>query len=146
MTETIQIALISAGSALFGALIPTILSYLNNKEQNQFELKRDLLNNQKNAYRELMIALQNVISNQGNDEFRALQKAIIELSIYGDNISSHAMNNYYSALTSASTGRRNHLTSEEHKEFQKEVINGIRKNLGLKEFETFEIIGFRPIK
>jgi hypothetical protein len=144
MSETIQIALISAGSALFGALIPTILSYLNNKEQNKFELKRDLLNNQKNVYRELMISLQNVINNQGNDEFIILQKTIVELSIYGDNISSNAMNNYYREMTSAAMGQRNHLTNEEHKKFQQEVMNGIRKNLGLKEFETFELIGFRP--
>lgn len=144
MTETIQIALISACSALFGALIPTILSYFNNKEQNQFELKRDLLNNQKNAYRELMIALQNIISKQDNDKFRALQNAINELSIYGDNISSNAMNNYYREMINANINKREPLTSEEHKQFQQEVINGIRKNLGLNEFETFEIIGFSP--
>ena len=146
MNETILIAIISASSALIGALIPTIITYLNNESQNKFELKRDLLNNQKDIYKEVMIALQNVISNQGNNEFKELQEAIIKLSIYGDNFSSKAMNNYYIELTNASLGRRAHLINEEHKEFQKKVINGIRKNLGLEEFESFEIIGFRPVQ
>ncbi|MFD1602355.1 hypothetical protein ACFSJW_21995 [Flavobacterium artemisiae] len=144
MNETIYIALISAGSALLGALIPTIISYLNNKEQNKFELKRDLLNNQKTAYKELMIALQNVISYQGNEQFRELQNASIILSIYGDNFSSNAMNDYYTQLVSASLEKRPHLTSDEHKSFQTEIINGIRTNLGLQKFDSFEIIGFRP--
>jgi hypothetical protein len=91
-----------------------------------------------------MIALQNVISNQGDNEFKELQNAIIELSIYGDNFSSKAMNDYYIEIVNGSLGRRNNLTNEEHKQFQKSVINGIRKNLGLEEFNSFEIIGFRP--
>jgi len=142
MTQTILIAMISAGAALFGALIPTVISYLNNKRQNEFELKRDLLNNQKKAYISIMTALQNIISNQTHNEFKELQNAIIELSIYGDNFSSKAMNNYYIQLTNTQLKKRNHLTAEEHKQFQMQVINGIRKNLGLQEFESFEIIGF----
>ena len=144
MDDKILIAIISAGSALIGSLIPTIITFLNNKEQNSFELKRDLLNNQKGVYGEIMIALQNVINKQGNEEFRELQKASIKLSIYGDNSSSKAMNEYYNEITKSGQQLRKPLTPEEHKIFQMRIINGIRKNLGLEKFDSFEIVGFRP--
>ena len=144
MNDTILIAIISASSALLGALIPTIITYLNNKEQNELELKRDLLNNQKNAYKQLMLSLQKLINNFTDDDFKELQKAIIEFSIYGDNLSSKAMNIYYSEMTNASNGLRPLLSNVEHKQFQMEIMNGIRKNLGLEEFESFEIVAFRP--
>lgn len=145
MNDTILISIISAGSALFGALIPTVITYLNNKEQNKFYLKRDLLNNQKDAYKQIMVALQDNINSDGAG-FYDLQKAILLLSIYGDNNSSKAMNDYYTELVNVILQKRPSLTNEEHRKFQLDVINGIRKNLGLKDFEEFQIVGFRPQK
>lgn len=143
MNETILIAIISAGSALVGGLIPTIITYLNNKEQNQFELKKDLLNKQKEVYSEIIISLQNMINHQGTQEFKELQKAAIKLSIYGDNSSSKSMNKYYNEVTKIGQNLRTPLTKEEHKQFQLEIINGMRNNLGLDKFDNFEIVGFR---
>lgn len=144
MDDKILIAIISASSALIGSLIPTVIAFLKNKEQNDFELKRDLLNNQKGVYGEIMIALQNVINKQGDNEFRELQKASIKLSIYGDNSSSKAMNDYYNEITKSAQQSRKALTKDEHKMFQMRIINGIRQNLGLEKFDSFEIVGFRP--
>lgn len=144
MDNTILIAIISASSALVGSLIPTLFTYFKTKEQNEFELKKDLLANQKVVYDEILIALQNMINNQGNEEFKALQKASIKLAIYGDNDSSNAMNDYYNEVTKSGQNLRDPLTKDEHKNYQKMIINGIRKNLGLEEFESFEIVGFRP--
>jgi len=144
MNDTILIAIISASSALVGALIPTLFTYFKNKEQNKFELKKGLLENQKVVYDEILIALQNMINHQGNEEFKALQKASIKLAIYGDNDSSKAMNDYYNEVTKSGQSLRNPLSKDEHKNYQKRIINGIRKNLGLEEFDTFEIVGFRP--
>lgn len=144
MDDKILIAIISASSALIGSLIPTLFTYFKNKEQNEFELKKDLLTNQKVVYDEIMIALQNIINNQRNEEFKALQKASIKLAIYGDNDSSKAMNEYYNELTKNGQGLRIPLTKDEHKTFHERIINGIRKNLGLETFDSFEIVGFRP--
>jgi anionic cell wall polymer biosynthesis LytR-Cps2A-Psr (LCP) family protein len=144
MNETLLIAIISASSALIGSLIPTLFTYLKNKEQNEFELKKDLLENQKIVYDEILIALQNMINHQGNEEFKALQKASIKLAIYGDNDSTKAMNEYYNELTKSGQNLRSPLIKEEHKNYQKRIINGIRKNLGLEELDSFEIVGFRP--
>lgn len=144
MDDKILIAIISASSALIGSLIPTLLSYFKNKDQNEFELKKDLLVNQKVVYDEILIALQNMINNQGNEEFKALQKASIKLAIYGDNNSSNAMNDYYNDVIKAGQNLRKPLTKDEHKNYQERIINGIRQNLGLEKFDSFEIVGFRP--
>ncbi len=144
MDDKILIGIISASSALVGALIPTLFAYFKTKNQNKFELKKDLLANQKVVYDEILIALQNMVSNQGNEEFKALQKASIKLAIYGDNASSKAMNDYYIGVTKSAQNLRKPLTKDEHKNYHKRIINGIRKNLGLEEFDSFEIVGFRP--
>ena len=144
MDDKILIAIISASSALVGSLIPTLFTYFKAKDQNEFELKKNLLANQKGVYDEILIALQNMINNQGDKEFRELQKASIKLAIYGDNDSSKAMNEYYNEVIKSGQKSRSPLTKDEHKKYHKKIINGIRKNLGLEKFESFEIVGFRP--
>ncbi|MFV8343607.1 hypothetical protein [Flavobacterium sp. XS2P39] len=146
MDDKILIAIISASSALVGSFIPTIFTYFKTKDQFQFELKKDLLANQKSVYDGILIALQNMINNQGNEEFEALQKASIKLAIYGDNNSAKAMNEYYNEVTKSGRNARIPLTKEEHKEYQEKIINGIRQNLGLNKLDSFEIVGFRPDK
>lgn len=144
MENTIFIAIISASSALVGSFIPNLFTYLKTKDQNKFELKMDLLANQKIVYNEILIALQNMINKQGNEQFVELQKASIKLAIYGDNVSSKAMNEYYNELTDSAKGIRNTLTEVENIEYQKRIINGIRNNLGLEEFDSFKIVSFKP--
>ena len=72
--QNLYIAIIAAASALLGSLIPTIITYLNNKRQNSFELKKSLIEKQKEVYLELMIALQNIINKTERDEILQLQK------------------------------------------------------------------------
>jgi hypothetical protein len=78
-----------------------------------------------------------MVNNQGDEEFKALQKTSIKLAIYGDNLSSKAMNDYYVEVTNTGPEPRGPLTKDEHKKYQKRIINGIRKNLGLDEFDLF---------
>lgn len=145
MENTIFIALISTSAALIGALIPTLFTYFNNKNQNKFELNKNLLEKQKDTYVEIMFALQEIINHQGNIEFYALQKAAIKLSIYGDNSSSKTINLYYNQIVKAAQKERAELTREEHQLFHKSIINGMRQNLGLEKLEFFELVGFHPI-
>lgn len=146
MKQEIYIAIIAAGSALVGSLIPTIIGYLNTLKQNKFELDRTLLEKQKDIYWDLMNSLQIMINKQDNDSFVEMQKSVIKLSIYGDNTTSLALNKYYTELINSSLQLRKPLTKEEHQRFQTKIINGMRENLGLESFEKFEIIGFHPEK
>lgn len=146
MDITIKIAIISACSALIGSLIPTLISYFNNKIQNDFELKKDLRQNQKEVYNDIMIALQEMINKQETETFYVLQKATIKLAIYGDNKSSKAMNKYYDEIVKSAQKKRPPLTPEEHKKHQENLINGMRENLGLDNFDSFEVVGYRPKK
>lgn len=141
-----QVSIIAAASALLGALIPTIFNYINNVRQNRFELKKSLLEKQKEVYWELMEALQEIINNTADEEFKRLQKSVLKISIYGDNISSVTINKYYRELIKFSKRQRDILTKEEHNTFQKEILNGMRQYLGLEPVEFFEIVGFSPDK
>lgn len=144
MKDELCIAIVAAGSALLGTLIPTVISYLSNLKQNKFELEKTLLEKQKDIYWDLMVSLQNMINSPTNEAFNEMQKSVIKLSIYGDNKSSISLNNYYRELINSSNGARGPLTQAEHQQFQKEIVNGMRSNLGLEPFENFEIVGFRP--
>jgi len=67
MKTEVFISIVAAGSALIGAAIPTIMGYLNNLKQNQFERERTLLEKQKDVYWDLVVSLQNTI-NETNDD------------------------------------------------------------------------------
>ena len=85
MDDKLLIALVAAGSAFLGSVIPTLFNFLNNKEQRQFEIKKLLLEKQKAAYFELLSALQAIINEQtSEDRFRALQVAGNQVAIYGE--------------------------------------------------------------
>ena len=84
MDNTLLTAIIAASSALLGSLIPTTITYLNSKRQNEFELRKALIEKQKGVYFELMQSLQDMINKQGNEEFLELQKSVIKVAVYGD--------------------------------------------------------------
>lgn len=145
MDEQILIAIIAAGSAIFGSIIPTIFNFWNNAQQRKFEIKKILLEKQKAAYFDLLSALQSIINEQkSEDRFRALQVAGNQVAIYGDKKASQEYLNYYYAMVAQSQGKRKSLTSDEHKQHQTKIMNAMRKGMGLDEISSFEIIGFHP--
>lgn len=144
MKEELFISIIAASSALFGALIPTVIGYISNQKQNKFELSKTLLERQKDIYWDLMVSLQNIINNATNDTFLELQKSVNKISVYGDNETSNALYQYYMELVKVSRQERIGLTQAEHQRFQSEIVNGIRKNLGLNPFDNYQIVGFHP--
>jgi hypothetical protein len=75
---------------------------------------------------------------------KELQESIVKASIYGDDKSAPALNNYYRELTLSTNNKHELLKAEEHAKFQKEIINGMRENLGLAPLNYFEIVAFRP--
>ena len=145
MDNTVFIALIAAGSAILGSVIPTIFNFWNNAQQREFEIKKILLEQQKAAYYELLSALQSIMNEQtSEDRFLALQVAGNQVAIYGDKKASQEYLNYYYAMVSQSQGKRPPLASVEHKGHQTKIMNAMRKGMGLDEIDSFEIIGFNP--
>lgn len=143
MDDKLLLALISAGSALLGSLIPTVFGYLNNKKQQEFEERKALNEKQKQIYSELMLSLQKIMNTLKNDDFFELQRAVLQVSIYGDDSTASALNDYYVALI-ASAQSSSPLQGDQHKYHQKQILDGMRKSLGLKPLPSFEIFSFRP--
>ena len=143
MPSELLLAIVSASSALIGALIPTWFNYNNNLKQNKFIKERALHEKQKDVYWIVMSALQNIINDTSPANFLELQKAVLLISVYGDNETSTSMNNYYRALVESSSTMVL-LNGAEHQRYQTEIINGMRQNLGLEQLDQFEIIGYKP--
>jgi hypothetical protein len=145
MDEKLLIGLVAAGSAILGYVIPTVFNFWTNKEQREFEIKKLLLEKQKAAYFELLSTLQAMINEQNSENrFRALQVAGNQVAIYGDAKTSQEYLNYYYELVSQGQGRRQPLTSDDHKKHQTAIMNAMRKGIGLDEIKSFEVIGFHP--
>lgn len=144
MEDKILVALVAGGAALLGSFIPTIVGYLNNKRQREFELTKALLEKQSQIYSDLVVCLQQMINTQKNEDFFGLQRAVLQVSIYGDDCTSVALNEYYTAIIESAQPDGNPLTKVEHQRHQKKVLNGMRASLGLKPLDSFEIVGFRP--
>lgn len=133
MDEKLLIALVAAGSALLGSVIPTLFNFWNNKKQREFEIKKLLLEEQKAAYLQLLSALQTIINEKGSGaSFRALQIAGNQVAIYGDKNASQEYLNYYYALVSSSQGKSSPLESDEHKRHHTAIMNAMRQGDGLR--------------
>ncbi len=144
MEDKLLIAFIAAGSALLGALIPSLLTYLNNNKQRKFEIRKMLVEKQNDAYRNLLLSLQE-FGNQpdkSSENFYNLQSHVLQVVMYGDDVASNAVNDYYQELVKSSTGERAALSPEEHNRHHGNILNGIRKSLELGEISNFYLTRF----
>lgn len=144
MNDTLLVAFIAGAAALLGSLIPTIVGYLNNKSQREFEVKKALLEKQRQIYSDLMLCLQQIINTQKEEDFLDLQRAVLQVSIYGDDSTSLALNEYYTALIASTWAGGSPVRKEQHQCYHNRIINGMRNSLGLQPLPSFEIVGFRP--
>ena len=124
MEEKLLIAVVATISALIGSAIPTLFNYWNNNKQRDFEIKKALLDKQKDAYLELLLTLQNLINHQDDqNHFFRLQTAGLQVAIYGNKEASKAFLDYYYDLVHQSQGGREPLTTEEHQCYQAQILN-----------------------
>lgn len=144
MDDTLLTAVIAALSALSGSLIPTVVGYLNNNKQREFEFKKALFDKQTDIYLELMLSLQEMVNTRSNEQFIALQQVALKVAIFGDDKTSKAFNKYYRDVIKSGQNVRKPLTPEEHKNHQVLVLNGMREQLGMRPLDDFEIVAFRP--
>ena len=145
MDHPFLIALVAAFSALIGSLIPTLFNYWNNNKQRNFEVKKIILEKQKDVYLELLLAMQDLVNYEKNHEyFFRLQKSGLQVAIYGDEKASQAFHDYYYDLIRSSLGGRDKLSADEHRQHQANILNSMRSGLGLGKIAKFEIVAFRP--
>ena len=138
-----KIAIISAVSALLGSLIPQIFGYLTHKKNKEFELKKPILDLQRDSYGDLMSALQNCVNDMSKDKFLVFQKSCLDVFIFGDNKTATISYAYYSSILRGEISK-SPLTNEQHKEFHQKILNAIRENFKLGSLDSFELIGFNP--
>jgi len=144
MDDKMLVALVAAVAALLGSLIPTIVGYLNNKSQREFEVQKALLEKQRLIYSDLMLCLQQIMNTQKNEDFYGLQRAVLQVSIYGDDSTSSALNEYYTAIIASAQPGGSPLQKSQHQYHQTQILNGMRESLGLQPLPSFEIVSFRP--
>lgn len=137
---SIQTALIAAGSAFLGALVPSVFSYLG-KRQEFKNAKKVRLNEIKiQVYEEYFNTLQNMVQNSNPDNFSALQSSTIKILMFADKGLANIVNDYIRRLVQSTTTTP--LTKEQHMDYQTKIINEIRKELGYtsSDLEKIEIV------
>lgn len=138
----LMIAGIAALSAILGGSIPAIISFLSIKRTQKIELEKKLHLEQRDIYKNYLITLQRSINKITPENFEELQKTTIAICLYGDNETAIIINYYYKALIEGAN-RNSPLTNKEQIEYQTQIINSMRKNLKLKNMDSFELVSFR---
>lgn len=140
MESNLIVALIAATSALFGSLIPTAFGYFSNKKQREFEVLKSLQENQKESYTNLLLTLEEVMSSPSLEKLAAFQRAVILISIYGDDKSAQAANSYFKALVNSQLPKGTPLSKDQHQTHHEKILSGVRTSLGLNSLKGFELI------
>lgn len=125
MDNTILTALIAAGSACIGALIPSLFSYLGKRKEYENDNKAKMEDIRRKAYYEYIEALQTMINVGNRDNFLPLQASTNKLLLYAGSELSGLINQYYNDIIQKT------LTLEEHTKYQTDIFNEMRKELGI---------------
>ena len=130
MDNTLLTALIAAGSACLGALIPSLTSYGLARLNNKKELSMKTTDVQRNKYKELIAAIQAMMNNSSETNFCNLQNAVNDVLLFAGKDTAKIVSSYYHSiveLQNAGTG----LNPQQHQKFQMDIINAMRKDLGI---------------
>lgn len=144
MDNGIMIAVIAALSAIAGGAIQGYFSYLLNKQENKYDRLRELDNKQKEIYWDFWHAMQAFMNhNTDADAFETFQMNVTKLALYADNNTSKIVYEYFREEIGLTTLKKS-LPRESHTKYQTEIMNAMRKHLGMEELDSFELIAFRP--
>ena len=130
MDSTLLTAIIAAGSACTGALIPSIFSYLG--KQKEYENDRDakLEEIRRKEYNNYIEALQTMVNDGNRDNFLTLQACTNRILLFAGPNLSVLINNYYNEVVQR-TLQQKPLTLEEQTTYQTNIFNAMRKELGV---------------
>lgn len=130
MDSTLLTALIAAGSACIGALIPSIFSYLGKRKEFQNEKTAELEEIRRKACGEYIEALQAMVNDGTRDNFLALQACTNRILLFAGPGLSVLVNKYYNDVVQR-TLQQKPLTLEEQTIYQTNIFNTMRKELGV---------------
>lgn len=125
LNETVAVALISTSAALFGASIGLVGQIINNNHMRQLQIE-DV---KRAKYSELIIQLQLVQNNPSKETFEKFQSAVNMSNLFACDQVVSLLNQYYKNIIfgHSSQGGRDAT----HKKYQSDIINAIRKDLGV---------------
>lgn len=130
MDDTILTALIAAGSACIGALIPSLFSYLGKRKEYENDKKAKLEDIRRKAYYEYIEAIQRMINAGNRENFLLLQASTNKLLLYAGSRLSGLINQYYNDIIQK-TLQGESLTLKEQTKYQTDIFNEMRKELGI---------------
>ena len=141
MDNTILTALIAAGSACIGALIPSLFSYLGKRREYKNDRKAKLEEIRRKEYYQYIEALQNMVNDGNRDNFLSLQVSTNRLLLFAGPELSKLVNQYYNYVIDK-TLRMESLTLEEQTKYQTDIFNAMRGELGVskKDLENVSLV------
>lgn len=130
MDNTLLTALIAAGSACIGALIPSLFSYLGKRKEYENDRKAKLEEIRRKVYNEYIDALQTMINVGNRDNFLPLQASTNKILLFAGPRLSSLVNQHYNDIVQR-TLQGKPLTLEEHTRYQTDIFNAMREELGV---------------
>lgn len=130
MDNTLFTAIIAAGSALMGALIPSLFSYFKILKEFENEQKVRLEEVRRKEYCLYIETLQAMINEGNRDNFLALQKSTNRLLLFSGKELSKIINEYYSELIEG-TMHTSPLSLDKQISYQTKIFNAMRKEIGV---------------
>ncbi len=142
MDDKLLVAIVAASAALLGGIIQKGFDLISNWQKTKHERFKDLRNIQKEVYWEFILAMQKFMNDKTNENFSKFQDSVNKVLLYGDNETSNIINAYFRELIKEAN--RQQSQSLDHKKYQTQIINAMRKHLEMDELENFELIRFTP--
>ena len=141
MDNTILTALIAAGSACLGALIPSLFSYLGKRREYKNDRKTKLEEIRRKEYNQYIEALQTMVNDGNRNNFLSLQVSTNRLLLFAGPKLSKLVNRYYSHIIEK-TIQGEFLTLAEQTKYQTDIFNAMREELGVskKDLENVSLV------
>lgn len=142
MNDKLLVAIVAASADILGGLIQKLFDLISIWQKTKQERFKDLQNIQKEIYWNFFLAMQKFMNNKTNENFVQFQESVNKVLLYGDNETSKIINNYFRELVKEAN--RQQLQPLNHKEYQTQIINAMRKHLEMDKLDNFELICFTP--
>lgn len=130
MDSTLLTAIIAAGSACIGALIPSLFSYLGKRKEYKNDRDAKLEEIRRKEYNDYIEALQTMVNEGNRENFLTLQASTNRILLFAGPELSVLVNKYYNDIVQRTLQQRP-LTLEEQTTYQTNIFNTMRKELGV---------------
>lgn len=128
MENTILTALIAAGSACIGALIPSLFSYLGKRREYKNDRKAKLEEIRRKEYNQYIEALQTMVNDGNRENFLSLQASTNRLLLFAGPKLSKLVNQYYNYVIKKALQDKP-ITLAEQTKYQTDIFNAMREEL-----------------